>query len=108
MSIERMTEAVMKIAERFGVPVVLLLVFIYMARETAIAVHQTVVAPVVTSHTKFIDTISEQSRQQTEAMQSQAEAFKELAAAHDEQIIILRQAFPRVAGSPDTAPAGLP
>lgn len=94
MSIERATELFLKAAERFGVPVVLLCVFLWMARETAIAVHQTIVAPVVTSHTKFIDTISEQSKQQTEAMQSQAAAFKELAEAHEEQLVILREAFP--------------
>jgi hypothetical protein len=97
MSIEKATEMFLKAAERFGVPVVLLCVFLWMARETAIAVHTTVVAPVVTSHTKFIDTISEQSKQQTQAMQAQAEAFRELAEAHEEQITILREAFPAVA-----------
>jgi hypothetical protein len=98
MSIEKATDLVLKAAERFGVPVVLLCVFLWMARETAIAVHQTIVAPVVTSHTKFIDTISEQSKQQTEAMQKQADAFHELAEAHEEQIVILRGAFPSEAG----------
>lgn len=94
MSIEKAAEVFLKAAERFGVPVVLLCIFLWMARETAIAVHQTIVAPVVTSHTKFIDTISEQSKQQTQAMQSQAAAFKELAEAHEEQLVILREAFP--------------
>lgn len=94
MSIDTVTETMLRIAERFGVPVVLLAVFIWFAREATIAVHQTVVAPVVESHTRFIDTICEQSKAQTEAMEGQARAFRELSEAHEQQLVILRRAFP--------------
>lgn len=106
MSIETLSEAILKIAERFGVPVVLLGIAIWLGREAAITIHATVVTPVVESHTAFIETICEQAKQQTKAMESQAGAFKELAEAHDEQITILRQAFPAsVAEGRRTAPA---
>lgn len=96
MSIESISETLVKVAERFGVPVVLLGVVIWLGREAAITIHTTIVTPVVESHTQFIETICEQSKQQTAAMESQAGAFKELAEAHEEQIAILREAFPAV------------
>lgn len=94
MSIESISETLVKVAERFGVPVVLLGIVIWLGREAAITIHTSVVTPVVESHTQFIETICEQAKQQTKAMESQAGAFKELAEAHEEQIVILREAFP--------------
>lgn len=98
MSIDTVTETMLRIAERFGVPVVLLAIFIWFARETAVAVHETVVEPVVRSHTQFIDTICEQVKAQTNAMEEQANAFRDLSEAHDEQVVILRRAFPDATG----------
>jgi hypothetical protein len=98
MSIDVVSNAILDIGGKFGVPAVVLGLVLWMGREAAIAVHQTVVSPIVTSHTRFIDTISEQSRQQTEVMGRQADAFRELAEAHEEQITILREAFPASGG----------
>ena len=98
MSIDSVTETMLRIAERFGVPVVLLAIFIWFAREATIAVHNTIVEPVVKSHTQFVDTICEQVKTQTDAMEEQAKAFRELSKAHDEQVVILRRAFPDSTG----------
>jgi hypothetical protein len=106
MSIETLSEAMLRIGERFGVPVLLLAVILWFGREAVIGVHGSVVEPVIESHTKFIDTICEQAKQQTNAMERQADAFRELSQAHEEQLVILREAFPakRVEAEPRRAP----
>jgi thiaminase len=97
MSIESVGEMFLRFGERFGIPVVLLAIFLWMGREAAISVHRTVVEPVVTSHTKFIDTICDEERAQTRAMEKQAQAFGDLCESHEQQMAILRQAFPNAA-----------
>jgi hypothetical protein len=99
MSIDTVSEAMLRIGERFGVPVVVLGVILWLGREAAIGIHASVVEPVVASHTRFIDTICEQAKQQTIAMDRQAEAFQELSANHAEQLVILRKAFPASGGA---------
>ena len=110
MSIDTVTETMLRIAERFGVPVVLLAVLLFFGREAVVGLHRTVVAPVVESHTQFVDAIVEQTRAQTGAMEQQAKAFCDLSESHEEQLAILRRAFPEAtaAGERRREPVGLP
>lgn len=71
-------DTAIKVAGDFGVPVIILAAFMWMAREAATSLHGTVVVPIVKSHTEFLDstrdTLSEISRTQSQ----QAETLKEL------------------------------
>jgi hypothetical protein len=49
----------LRIADRFGVPCVILAVVMFFGREAAIALHGTVVEPMVKSHVEFLDTTAE-------------------------------------------------
>jgi len=69
----------LRIADRFGVPCVILAVVLYCGREAAIALHSTVVEPVVKSHVEFLETTSETLREIGRTQEKQAETLEELA-----------------------------
>lgn len=94
MSIETIGNLILRFAERFGVPVVLLCLLLWMIREAAIGLHTSVVKPVVESHQQFLDVLCEESRKQSDAMTSQARAFSDLVKAHEEQTSLLRRVVP--------------
>jgi len=48
-------EAGFRVAERFGVPVLLLAVMVWFLRDAAVTLHGTVLVPIVKSHTEFLD-----------------------------------------------------
>jgi hypothetical protein len=79
------TEVAIRVAERFGVPVFVLIALLWMIREAATSLNGTVVVPIVKSHTEFLDTtretlteISRTQLQQASTMQEIAENQKEL------------------------------
>jgi hypothetical protein len=69
----------LRIADRFGVPCVLLAVILYFGREAAIAVHGTVVQPMVKSHVEFLESTSETLKGIGHTQQQQAVTLTELA-----------------------------
>lgn len=78
-------ETALRIAERFGVPFVLLIALLWMLREAGVSLNGTVVVPIVKSHTEFLDTtretlteISHTQKQQAETMQEIADGQREL------------------------------
>lgn len=78
-------ELALRVAERFGVPVVLLAAMLWMVREAAVSLNGSVVVPIVRSHTEFLDTtretlteISRTQNQQATTMAQIAENQKEL------------------------------
>ncbi len=73
-----MLEACIRVAERFGVPVVLLAVGIWMTREAAIAIHSSVVEPVVKSHVEFLEATKHTMEQQSETLQELATGQREI------------------------------
>ena len=73
-----MLEACIRVAERFGVPVVILAVGIWMTREAAIAIHASVVEPVVKSHVEFLESTKETMHQQAETLQELATGQREI------------------------------
>jgi hypothetical protein len=72
-------DSMLRIAERFGVPVVLLAVIIWLGREAAITLHVSFVEPVVKSHVEFLETTSETLREIGRTQEKQAETLEELA-----------------------------
>lgn len=72
-------DSMLRIAERFGVPVVLLGVVIWLGREAAITLHGSLVEPVVKSHVEFLETTSETLREIGRTQEKQAETLEELA-----------------------------
>ena len=65
--------------DRFGVPCVVLAVILYFGREAAIALHDTLVRPVVKSHVEFLEATSETLSEMCEVQKQQAQALDDLA-----------------------------
>ena len=67
-----MVDRVIKIGERFGVPVMLLVVFLWFAREACISIHGTLLVPIVKSHVEFLESTSETLHEIDQTQQQQA------------------------------------
>lgn len=79
----------LRVAERFGVPVVLLVALLWMIREAATSLNGTVVVPIVQSHTEFLDTTRETLTEISRTQNQQASTMKELAENQRELKIIV-------------------
>ena len=67
-----MVDRVIKIGERFGVPVMLLVALLFFAREMCVSIHATLIVPMVKSHCEFLESTSETLHEidQTQAQQA--------------------------------------
>jgi hypothetical protein len=74
-----LVDTLLRVADRFGVPCVILAVVIWFGREAAIALHDTLVRPVVESHIEFLDTTRETLSEISSVQHSQAMTLQELA-----------------------------
>ena len=79
-----LVESAIRVAERFGVPVVLLVVLIWFLRDAAVVLHSTVLVPVVNSHTEFLQSTSETLHEIGATQQQQAKTLQELAVGQRE------------------------
>lgn len=86
-------ESAFRAAERFGVPVVLLGVMIWLLRDAAVTLHSTVLVPIVASHTEFLastrDTLGEISSTQSQ----QAKTMQELAVGQQAIVKEIKEAL---------------
>jgi hypothetical protein len=80
-----LVELMLRVAERFGVPVVLLGVVLWLLRDAAVVLHGTVVVPIVKSHAEFLEgtretltEIGKTQQQQAATMQTIAETQREI------------------------------
>jgi hypothetical protein len=90
---QSLVEMSLRVAERFGVPVVLLAVGLWMLREAAISLHSTVVEPVVKSHVEFLESTQETLHEIGKTQDRQAQTLQELAAGQREiQQVLARPA----------------
>jgi hypothetical protein len=80
MSTESFVESALRVAERFGVPLVLLAVAIWFMRDAAITLHGTVLVPIVKSHTEFLDSTRETLDEIGKTQFKQAETLQAIAA----------------------------
>ena len=67
-----MVDRIIKVGERFGVPVMLLIVVLFFAREACVSIHSTLLVPIVKSHVEFLESTSETLHEidQTQAQQA--------------------------------------
>lgn len=72
-------DSAVRVAERLGVSVVILGALLWLAREAATSLHSSVVVPIVTSHTEFLDTTSKTLVELSQTQRQQAETLQELA-----------------------------
>jgi hypothetical protein len=85
-------EIALRVAERFGVPVVLLVVLLWMIREAATSLNGTVVVPIVKSHTEFLDATRETLTEISKTQTQQADTMKEIADGQKElKFIVTRR-----------------
>lgn len=101
MSSESYMETAFRVAERFGVPLVLLAVIIWFMRDAAVTIHGTVVVPIVKSHTEFLDSTRETLDEIGKTQFKQAETLQEIAAGQQE----IKQAVVKKAGQQHGEPA---
>lgn len=80
----------LRIADRFGVPCVILAILLYFGREAAIAVHGTVVEPMVQSHVEFLDTTAETLKEIGQVQRQQATTLQELSHGQNELRVIVK------------------
>lgn len=83
-----------RIAREFGFPCFVLAVVGYWGQLAAVALHETVLVPVVESHTTFLRTTSDTLSTLSRAQERQADTLDELAAGQRE----LQHAIGRAAG----------
>lgn len=81
----------LRIADRFGVPCVILAVVMYLGREAAVAVHTTVVQPMVKSHVEFLDTTAETLKEIGDVQRQQAETLAELSHGQSELRMVVKE-----------------
>jgi hypothetical protein len=91
-------DVAMRVAERFGVPVVILAAVFWMAREAATSLHSTVLVPIVQSHTQFLDSTQETLREISTTQDRQAETLHELAEGQRELRHTLGGVLPKQPG----------
>lgn len=84
-------DAFIRVADRFGVPCVILAVVMYFGREAAIAIHSTVLQPVVKSHVQFLDTTSETLKEIGQVQQQQAVTLQELSHGQRELRTVVKE-----------------
>jgi hypothetical protein len=77
-------DTLLRIGERFGVPVVLLGVVIWLGRDAAITLHGSLVEPVVKAHVDFLEATSQTLREISEVQTQQAATLEELAQGQHE------------------------
>jgi len=77
-------DVVLRVAERLGVPVMLLIVCIWFLREAAMTLQATVVEPVVKSHVEFLETTQETLHEIGKTQDRQAQTLQELAVGQRE------------------------
>lgn len=74
-----LVDTLLRVADRFGVPCVILAVIIWFGREASVALHQTLIKPVVESHIEFLDTTSKTLAEIGATQERQVETLEEIA-----------------------------
>jgi len=71
-------DTLIRVADRLGVPCAILALILFFGREAAVAIHATVLEPIVESHIQFLDTTSETLKEIGQVQRQQADALQEL------------------------------
>lgn len=81
---QSLLESAIRVGERLGVSVVILVFILWMIREGAMSLNSTVVIPIVKSHTEFLDSTRDTLSEIGKTQLKQAETLEELAAGQNE------------------------
>jgi hypothetical protein len=81
---QSVVEVALRVAERFGLPVVLLGIMLWLLRDAAVTLHGTVLVPIVQSHTEFLESTRDTLDEMSGTQRQQAETMRELAAGQRE------------------------
>jgi hypothetical protein len=79
-----LAEMAYRVAERFGLPVIIMGVVLWFARDAAVVLHSTVFIPIVKGHTEFLDKTSSTLEEISTTQRQQAATIQELAAGQRE------------------------
>lgn len=82
----------LRLAERFGVPVLILAAVLWMLRDAAVMLNSTLLQPVVASHTRFLEATQDTLKEISKTQDKQAETLQELAIGQRDlrSVIIMR------------------
>ena len=73
-----MVDRMIKVGERFGVPVMLLIAVLFFAREACVSIHSTLLVPIVKSHVEFLESTSQTLHEIDQTQQQQATILGEI------------------------------
>jgi hypothetical protein len=73
------TDSFVRIGERFGVPVLVLAVVLWLVRDAAISLNKTVVEPVVQGHVEFLQTTQKTLEGIEETQRASQQTLQEIA-----------------------------
>jgi hypothetical protein len=93
-----LTETILRVGERFGVPVLILAVLLWFLRDAAVSLNKTVVEPVVRGHVEFLQTTQKTLEGIEETQRASQQTLQEIAIGQRD----LQHAVDRI---PDTAGA---
>lgn len=77
-------DAAIKVIERAGVTVVILAAVLWMAREAGVAIHGSVMVPLVEAHKQFLQSTQDTFSRIGDTQDKQADTLKEIAAGQKE------------------------
>lgn len=79
MSEKTLTDSLVRIGERFGVPVLVLAVLLWFIRDAAVSLNKTVVEPVVQGHVEFLQATQKTLEGIEETQQASQQTLQEIA-----------------------------
>ena len=85
-------DIVLRIGERLGVPLLILVAILWMAREAGMAIYGGAVVPVVKAHTTFLESTQETLKGIETTQSRQAETMEEIVTGQREITAIIKEA----------------
>ena len=79
-----LVDSILKFGTQLGVPVLVLLALLYMAREAGVAVYGTAIVPLVKAHSEFLESTQETLKEIGAAQRQQAATMEEIVAGQRE------------------------
>lgn len=85
-----LVDSILKFGTQLGVPVLVLIALLYMAREAGVAVYGTAIVPLVKAHAEFLESTQETLKEIGAAQRQQAQTMEEIVTGQRELAGFLR------------------
>lgn len=82
-------DSILKFGTQLGVPVLVLIALLWMAREAGFALYSTAVVPIVEAHTEFLDSTQNTLKEIGASQVQQAETMREIVEGQKEIVQII-------------------